>query len=216
MPFQLMKMNRKMFIRRVVLPALFIALIAAGNAALASSQDAAQFVDRLGKQTIEALRAPELSLGQRTDRFRGLLARGFDIPFIGRFVIGRHWRAATPGQRGEYLALYSEFFLQTYVSRIGDYAGQSFAVTGARAVNAKDFVVRTEIGRAAGRPFTTDWRVRLIDGRYRVIDIMVEGISMAVTQRSEFASVARRGGLEGLLMTLRDRTLKISEIAALN
>ena len=57
--FQLIKMNRKMFIRGVVLPALIIALVAAGNAALASSQDAAQFVDRLGKQTIEALRAPE-------------------------------------------------------------------------------------------------------------------------------------------------------------
>jgi phospholipid transport system substrate-binding protein len=58
--------------------------------------------------------------------------------------------------------------------------------------------------------------VRLIDGRYRVIDIMVAGISMAVTQRSEFASVARRGGLEGLMVILRDRTTKISKIAALN
>ena len=144
------------------------------------------------------------------------MARGFDIPFIGRFVIGRYWRAATPGQRGEYLALYSEFFLQTYASRIADYAGHSFAVTSVRAVNARDFVVRTEIARAGGRPFTTDWRVRLIDGRYRVIDIMVEGISMAVTQRSEFASFAQRDGLDGLLVILRARTADASAIASLN
>ena len=211
-----MKMNRKMFLQRVVLPVLFAALIAASNAALASSQDAAQFVHRLGNQTIETLRASELSLDQREDRVRDLLIQGFDIPFIGRFVIGRYWRVATPDQRGDYLALYSKFFLQTYVSRIGDYAGETFAVTDARAASAKDFVVRTRINRAGGRAFITDWRVRNIDGRYRVIDIMVEGISMAVTQRSEFASVARRGGLESLLTSLRARTTKISEIASLN
>ena len=61
-----------------------------------------------------------------------------------------------------------------------------------------------------------DWHVRKIDGRYRVIDIMVEGVSMAVTQRSEFASVARRDGLDGLLAILRARTANTSAIASLN
>ena len=213
MPFELMKMNRKMFIRRVIFPAIFFALIAASSAVFAATEDAAQFVQRLGDQTIDTLRAPYLTLDERRDQFRGLLSQGFDIPFIGRFVIGRYWRGATSEQRGDYMALYSEFFLNTYTSRRGGSDGQTFVVTGARAANAKDVVVRSLLNRAGGQPFVTDWRVRIFNGRYRVIDVMVEGISLALTQRSEFASVARRGGLEGLLMILRDRTMKISEIA---
>ena len=205
-----------MFLHRVVFPAVFVVLVALANAALASGEEAARFVHRLGNQTIETLAAPDLTLDQRKDRFRGLLIRGFDIPFIGRFVIGRHWRAATPDQRGDYMALYSEFFLQTYASRIGEYSGQTFTVTGARAANAKDFVVRTQIKRPGGQPFNADWRVRRVDGGYRVIDIMVEGISLAITQRSEFASVAQRIGLDGLIATLRTRTLNISEVASLD
>ncbi len=205
-----------MILRRMVSAAVFAFLISTSNLSLASGEEAARFVHRLGNQTIETLAAPDLTLDQRKDRFRGLLIRGFDIPFIGRFVIGRHWRAATPDQRGDYMALYSEFFLQTYASRIGEYSGQTFTVTGARAVNAKDFVVRTQIRRPGGQPFNADWRVRRVDGGYRVIDIMAEGISLAITQRSEFASVAQRIGLDGLIATLRTRTLNISEVASLD
>ncbi len=205
-----------MVLHGVVLPAVFAVLVAASSAALASGRDAAQFIHRLGNQTIETLRAPGLTLDERQDRVRGLLIRGFDIPFIGRFVIGRYWRRATPDQRGDYIALYGEFFIQTFASRIGEYSGQSFTVTGARRANAKDFVVRTEIKRPGGQPFNADWRVRNFGGGYRVIDIMVEGISLAITQRSEFASVAQRIGLDGLIATLRTRTLNISEVASLN
>jgi phospholipid transport system substrate-binding protein len=204
-----------MFTRRVVVPAIFVALIALSSAVFASTEDAAKFVQRLGNQTIETLRAPDLTFDERQDRFRGLLTRGFDISFIGRFVLGRYWRAATSDQRGDYMALYSEFFLTTYAYRLGGYAGQTFVVTGARAANAKDVVVRSLIDRTGGPPLIADWRVRKIDGRYRVIDIMVEGISLAFTQRSEFASVARRGGLEGLLASLRSRTTKFSAVASL-
>lgn len=216
MPFQLMKMNRTMFIRRVVLPALFAAFVMASSAVFASTEDAAQFVQRLGERTIETLRDEGLSLDQRRERFRGLLIQGFDISFIGRFVIGRYWRAATAEQRGAYMVLYNEFFLTTYASRIGGHGGRNFVVTGARVANAKDVIVRSRIERAGGRPISADWRVRKIDGRYRVIDIMVEGISMALTQRSEFTSLARRGGLDGLIMSLRARAANISAIAALN
>ncbi len=211
-----MKMYGSMVLRGVVLPTVFALLFAVSGAALASGKDAAQFIHRFGNQTIETLRAPGLTPDERRDRVRGLLIQGFDIAFIGRFVIGRYWRLATPDQRGDYIALYGEFFLQTYAPRIADFAGQTFTVTGARRANDKDFVVRTRISRPGGAPLTADWRVRKFDDRYRVIDIMVEGVSMAITQRSEFASVAQRRGLDGLLAILRARTANISEIASIN
>lgn len=205
-----------MFMRRFLLSAIFAVLVATSNTAVASGENAARFIDQLGIQTIETLRAADLTRDQRNARFRGLLVRGFDIPFIGRFVLGRYWRGATLEQRGVFIALYGEFFLRTYASRLGGFAGQTIVVTGTRQASAVDFVVHSRIHRSSGQPFMADWRVRMTNGRYRVIDIMVDGVSMAITQRSEFAAVARRDGIDGLLAILRKRTETVSKTASLN
>lgn len=205
-----------MIIRKVAIAAFFSILFAANNVAFAAGEGAAQFVDTFGNQTIEIQRAPGLIDSQRSVKFRNLLSRGFDIPFIGRFVIGRSLRRATPEQRREYIALFSEFFLTTQVARLGEHKDRTFAVTGVRVANAKDFIVSSTISSPDGQAINADWRVRKIKGRYRIIDIMVEGISMAIIQRSEFAAVVKRGGLDKLLVILHAKTEKFSTIAAIN
>ena len=99
---------------------------------------------------------------------------------------------------------------------MGGYTDDSFTVTGARQASEKDVVVSTRLVRPSGMEIAADWRVRVFDGKFRIIDVMVEGISMAVTQRSEFAAVVRRDGIEGLLAILRARTTKFSATAAIN
>ena len=106
--------------------------------------------------------------------------------------------------------------MQTYAARLGGYSGETLTVIGARAANDKDFIVSTHLVRPSGPAIAADWRVRVIDGQYRIIDIMVEGISMAITQRSEFASVVKRDGIDGLLTILRARTTKITATMAIN
>ena len=69
-------------------------------------------------------------------------------------------------------------------------------------------MVKTNIVQPGGPPIKANWRVRPLNGEYKIIDIMVEGVSMAVTQRSEFNAVVRRQGMRGLLQTLRARTEK--------
>ena len=197
-----------MQISKLLAPALFVAMIGTGDPGFASVEVAAQFIDRLGNQAIETLRSPNLTLEQREARFRGLLAEGFDLAFIGRFVLGKYWRRATPGQQSEYLALFGEFVLHTYSARFEGYVGETLKVVGTRQANDKDVVVRTRIDRPSNPPIVTDWRVRATGNRYRIIDVMNKGISMAVTQRSEFAAVVQRDGIEGLLSVLRARTTK--------
>ena len=140
---------------------------------------------------------------------------GFDLAFIGRFVLGKYWRATTPEQQEDYLALFGEYLVQTYSARLGGYSGETMAVVSTRQASEKDFVVRTQIDRPTGPPVVAEWRVRTTGGGFRIIDVMVEGISMAVTQRSEFASVVQRDGIDGLLVILRARTTKILATASL-
>ena len=167
---------------------------------------AAKFIDALAQQAINVLRDDSDSLKQREHNFRSLLSRGFDLPFIGRFVLGRHWRQATAQQRSDYLNLYSEFLLKTYSRRLSGFSGEKFAIAGARPAGKRDVMVRTLIKRPNAPVIKADWRVRVKDGQYKIIDVSVEGVSMAVTQRAEFAAVVRSHGMDGLLQALRMRT----------
>ena len=178
------------------------------SAAAASRQvdEAAKFIDALAQQAISVLQNQSGSLEQREQTFRKLLSKGFDLPFIGRFVLGRNWRKASAAQRSDYLSLFSEFLLKTYSRRLGGYSGQTFVVTGARPAGKRDVMVRTLIKRPNAPKIKADWRVRVIDQKYKIIDVSVEGVSMAVTQRAEFAAVVRSHGMDGLLQALRMRT----------
>ena len=115
-------------------------------------QGAVRFIASLGDQAITALRANSRSLEQREATFRGLLAQGFDVPFIGRFVLGRYWRQASAEQRSDYIALFCEFLLKTYSRRLGGSTGETFTVTGARPTGRQHITVRTRIERPIRPP----------------------------------------------------------------
>ena len=194
--------------RRTLLALAAMALLpraVAAEAGQAQIDGAKAFIANLAEQALAVLRRQDLSLEQRESMFRRLLREGFDMNFIARFVLGRHWREMNVEQQAEYLEVFSEYVLQTYSRRLGGYAGQTFAVTGARPAGKQDVVVQTRIDQPSGAPISADWRVR-VDGGYRIVDIMVEGVSMAVAQRSEFGAVVQRGGVAGLVEALRART----------
>ncbi len=182
--------------------------------ATAQTGEASLFVRQLGDEAITTLRSPGLSLEAREARFHRILRNGFDLPFIGRFVLGRYWKRIDPGQRSDYQNLFGEYVLQIYSARLGGYAGETLTVVAERPAGAKDIVVMTRIDRPSGPPVTADWRVRVTDNRLRIIDVSIEGISMVVTQRQEFAAVIQRNGFDGLIEVLRARTTKLPITAA--
>jgi phospholipid transport system substrate-binding protein len=175
----------------------------------APKDGASMFISSLGERAITTLRANNITLEQREVSFRALLSHSFDIEFIGRFVLGRHYTNMTPDQRSEYQRLFTEFLLKTYARRLGGYSGESFAVLNSRVTGEKEFMVKTRIERPSGPPIECDWRLRSVDDKFRIIDVVVEGVSMAVTQRQEFTSVIGSSGLEGLLSALRARTERL-------
>lgn len=171
-------------------------------------QGAAQFIRWLGDQALALLRNPSVSLEQREASFRSLLREGFDLDFIGRFTLGRHAGSLTPEQKIEFREAFAEFVLKTYARRLSAYSGETFTVGGAQPAGEQDAVVSTRLERNGAPLLGADWRVRVIDNRFRVIDVAVQGISMSVTQRQEFASVISSSGIRGLIAQLRARADK--------
>lgn len=205
-------------VRHAVVVPLLVASLLAGLPAVAPARadvspaqvDAAtKFIADLADHAIAILRRTDGTLAQREADFRKILSESFDLKFIGRFVLGRHWRKATEEQRADYQSLFTEWLLKTYSRRLGGYSGETFETISARPVEGGDILVRTRINRPSGPPIQADWRVRPEPDGMRIIDIMVEGVSMAVTQRSEFSAVVAKEGVDGLINILRARTQKL-------
>jgi phospholipid transport system substrate-binding protein len=200
--------------RRLILTALFAPLF--GRTVGATSEDGAvQLIEWLSQQALAILSQQSMSLEEREAAFRVLLHKGFDLDFIGRFVLGTTWRRATPAQRADYLDLFGEFIVKTYAKRLDRFSGEALVVLKATVAGKKrDVIVSTRIDRPSGPPLKVAWRVRRFDNQDKIIDVLVQGVSMAVTQRQEFASVTRRSGLEGLLQILRARTERLPAMAS--
>lgn len=192
--------------RRFVLGALAVlAMLSFGRPALAD--DATAFVANLGEKALSSLTAKDLDLAEREKRVRSLLRTYFDVDTIARFTLGTHWRNATDAQKAEYIKLFEKMIVSTYAQRFSEYSGQDLKVGKATKASDRDTVVNSQILQNGGPPIAVDWRVRNKGGQMKIIDVIVEGISMSVTQRSDFSSVIQNGGgnIEALLKSLRER-----------
>lgn len=157
-----------------------------------SAKDPGVFIDKLGEAAIHSLTAPELNANDRRERFRDLLQKSFNVNGIARFVLGRYWNAATEQERDEYLKLFEELIVRTYADRFSEYSGEKFTVAKVQkdTEHANYATVFSTIARPGGQMVRVDWRVRQeTDQSWRVVDVVIEGVSMSITQRSEFASV---------------------------
>jgi phospholipid transport system substrate-binding protein len=174
--------------------------------AVVSADAARQMIQEVGVEVLAVLRDPALANQQKFERLVALLDGPIDLEIIARLILGRHWRTASEAQRAEYLELFRAFALDNLASRLHVYDGQDFEIVGAQAVNERDAVVATRVTGGGRPPLKVDWRVRERDGGDLVaIDVIVEGVSLIVTQRSEFSAVIERSGMDGLLAELRER-----------
>ncbi len=171
-------------------------------------QGAQNFIENVSARGLAFLSDKNLSEEDRKKDFRALLMDSFDLNTIGRFALGTNWRSLTAEQKEEYLDLFHNMVIETYSQRFREYQGQQIVINRARPEGEKDSIVNSKIISTDGSPdIQLDWRVRYKDGQYRIIDVLVEGVSMSLTQRSEFSSIVQRGGgnVESLLVKLRER-----------
>ncbi|MDR3517023.1 MAG: ABC transporter substrate-binding protein [Azospirillaceae bacterium] len=180
---------------------------------VAVADDASGFIEDLGRRAIDVLTRPQITKGATAAKFQQMLSEGFDVPLIGRFVLGQYWRQATPQQQQEYIDLFTKLIAGVYADRFSTYAGKdlsvekNFKILGSHPEGNADQIVTSNLIRPDGPALKVDWRVRNESGQFKIIDVAVEGVSMSVTQRSEFSSVIQRGGgnIESLLQALRQR-----------
>ena len=174
------------------------------------NKSAAAFVENVAQRAIDTINEKhegKLTEQQAKVSFRKILGDAFDLPTIAKFTMGRYWRVATEEQKKEYINLLQIKILDKYADTILSHSGAGFKTASSKAINDNDYVVDMTITRKGEPPVDFGWRLRRFGTKFKVIDIAVEGISMSVTHRTDFASVIERNGgkVEALLDALRQK-----------
>ena len=170
----------------------------------------------LGKEPVEAFIAAladellaiiveDAPRAEKKERFQALLVERADIPAIARFSLGRFVRKLPERDRLDYYGLVAAYISSIFATHAIGLAGEAVTVTGSTRRSDHESVVSSEVKFASGRSLSVDWRVRQTDGVYKVFDVSINGIWLAIQQRSEFISVITRGGgtIDALLSHLR-------------
>ena len=198
--------------RRTLLAALAVAFCAwawtPAAAQVNASPAATAFIDDLAKRAIQGLTAKDIDNADRATRFRALFTETFDVTTIGRFALGTPWRTASESDRADYLKAFEDFIVATYATRFADYGGENIRTLGSRKGDDNEVFVSSEFVRAQGAPVRVAWRLRPTGDSWRIIDVIIEDVSMAITQRDDFsATIQRNGGkLSALIEALRAKT----------
>jgi len=208
-----------MFTRRIALASFFVFMLTVLGGGLTATSahaesSAEMFVAGLADEAIQALTAKDVERSDRIIRFRKLLKANFNVPLIGKWVLGRSWRKASDEEKQDYLGLYENYIVLTYIERFDQYSGEKLEVVKSVAGPGNDFLVYSTLNRpTGGDAIRVDWRVRATADVYKIIDVYVEGISMSQSQRKEFASVMKNKGgkVSGLNDMLRAKNAELDK-----
>ena len=171
--------------------------------------DPGSYVISTTEKAIKTLTDESIDPQEKEIRFGKLFDENFDIPSISRFVLGKYWKSATTTQKKEFIVTFRNYIVKTYSSRFSEYTGEKLTlINSENESNPKLFIVHTALNREDAPPIKVDWRVGLKKDRYVILDIIIEGISLAITQRSEFISVIDQndGNVDNLIKLLKEKS----------
>jgi phospholipid transport system substrate-binding protein len=172
-----------------------------------TASDPSDFVRAFGDRVIAVEADPALSPEQRQATLAQVLAEGIDSHTIGRFVLGKHGRVASTAEQAEFDRLFASSIVATYSRHLGSYAGETLEVGGTKVLDAGGVIVSSRVVRPDGPPVAVEWRLKGEAGTWRIVDVVIEGVSLALTLRSEYSAVIRASGgkVDGLLARLREQ-----------
>ena len=175
--------------------------VGSAQAAPAGTREEA-LIQSLADEVIILLNDSGMKKAPRQEGLREIFTKYLDLPFIGRFVLGRHWRPLSKDVKDRYIKTFETYLVNIYAKRLDSYSGEIIQVAGSRAVSDKDTIVASHLERASGPSVSMDWRVRQKGESGRVIDVVVEGVSMVISQREEFSTYLQNNSIKALITRL--------------
>ena len=201
-----------MFSKKVILIIFLIFFLISPNQQfnyILAESDPGSYVMEMTTNAINALTDKSISQNEKESQFGKLFDKNFDVSSISRFVLGKYWKQASLDQKKNFIKAFRNYVVKTYSSRFNEYSGEKLKLVNyENEKNPKIFLVHTILERQDAPVIKVDWRIGKKKDRFVILDIIIEGISLAITQRSEFVSVIdqNEGSIDQLISLLKERT----------
>ena len=189
----------------------FLAVVLLGIGTARADVDgpkAEAFVKKVTTEGIEEIINANVSQQVKDQRFAKLFNEALDLDFIGQFVLGRNWRTSTPEQRSAFIKVYRELNVKTWSQRFDEFKGKNFIFSGTTPSNSKNQIfVNSSVPMEQGEPAKVVWRVKQSGSNYKIVDIIIENVSLAITARNEYSSFIKNnpGGVDALIKDLQKK-----------
>ncbi|MBY0510922.1 MAG: ABC transporter substrate-binding protein [Rhodospirillaceae bacterium] len=205
-----LRISRRAFTSGAVSAAL--ALLPSVVFAQGTSNVAATFVGDFAQKGIADILAAPIPNTEKQQRFREMFKQYFDLPGIGRFVLTRYWKAATPEEQTKFTSLFEDVIVYTWSRRFSEYNGQTLKVTGEQPDGGDGMLVKSTIVGKNNTNFGVDWRLRKRGDGLKVLDVVIEGVSMAITYRQDYSTViSQTGSFAGLLAQMEKQVADLKQ-----
>ena len=189
--------------------AVFLTFVVFSAKAELTPSVAEEFIKKVTSDGIEQIINSNVSQEQKDARFEKLFNSSLDLDFIGRFVLGRYWNTATPSQRKEFINVYRQMNIKTWSKRFDEFKGKNFIFNGTSPSNSQNQIfVNTTVPMQQGAPAKVIWRVKDTNGNLKIVDIIIENVSWAITARNEYTAYIKKSknGIDDLIADLRNKS----------
>lgn len=169
---------------------------------------AENFVKNTTQEGIVEIINSNASQAERDARFEKLFNSALDVKFIGQFVLGRNWRSASVEQREKFIDVYRKLNVKTWSKRFDEFKGKEFIFKGTSPSSSDNQIfVNSVVPMENAQPASVVWRIKEKDGKFKIVDIIIENVSLAITARNEYSAFIKKSpdGLNGLIADLEKK-----------
>lgn len=206
-----------MMLRRAFIAAMAVACVSIMGMRPAHAEtdpdQAKDLILRLSHDAVQVMTSKSIPDSERIEKFRTLFIGAVDLPAVSKFILARHWKTASAAEQQDFMKLFEEMLVYTWANRFKD-ASDNITVTvnGVKPDGSQGSIVDSAIVRVGQDPIPVLWRLRQTDDGLKIVDLLIEGTSMIVTYREEYASVINQSGgnIQGLLDVLRKKTVALA------
>jgi phospholipid transport system substrate-binding protein len=174
---------------------------------------ATNYISDLAHNIASLLSKKDLNPETKDQQLKEIFLTNVDTKWIARFVMGKHWRSLSASQQEEYQNLFSKFLIANYIPYFKNYNTDKVKILSSKEIGAEEYIVNSEISVAeSNNPVRLDYRIiRKPDTKQFVIfDVVVEGVSLIATQRSEIDSVMSSSSFDKVLNLIKQKTASAS------
>ncbi len=171
----------------------------------AQEKSSVLFVKNLTDEVITNVLKSSDTQEQKTERFEKYFLKALDTQNIGKFVLGRYIRTTSKEEQAEFIKAFTNMALKSWADKFNLYTGQELTFSGERPAEGKNQVYVDSLIQNEPNPVQVIWRLREKNGEYKIVDIIVEGVSMSLSYRNEYTAFLQNHTLAELTQKLNEQ-----------